>query len=32
MVAHFDTDAVRSDRSWMMGVNTHLPDDIACVG
>lgn len=29
MVAHFDTDALRSERSWMLGVNTHLPDDIA---
>lgn len=29
MVAHFETDAVREDRSWLMGVNTYLPDDIA---
>lgn len=29
MVAHFETDARRADRSWMLGVNTHLPDDIA---
>ncbi|MDP2226655.1 MAG: tRNA pseudouridine(38-40) synthase TruA [Moraxellaceae bacterium] len=29
MVAHFDADAVRSDRSWMLGVNTYLPEDIA---
>lgn len=29
MVAHFETDANRPLRSWMLGVNTHLPDDIA---
>lgn len=29
MVAHFDTAAVRAERSWLLGVNTHLPDDIA---
>ena len=29
MIAHFDTDALRPARSWMLGVNTHLPDDIA---
>ncbi|MEJ2176283.1 MAG: tRNA pseudouridine(38-40) synthase TruA [bacterium] len=29
-VAHFDTLARRSERGWLLGVNTHLPDDI-CV-
>lgn len=29
MIAHFDTEAHRPERSWMLGVNTHLPDDIA---
>ncbi len=29
-VIHFDTDALRSDRDWLMGVNSNLPDDI-CV-
>lgn len=29
MVAHFDSDAVRSERNWLLGVNTQLPDDIA---
>jgi len=29
MVAHFDTDARRSARNWLLGVNTRLPDDIA---
>ncbi|PID42374.1 MAG: tRNA pseudouridine(38-40) synthase TruA [Gammaproteobacteria bacterium] len=28
-VIHFDTSAVRNMRSWVFGVNTHLPDDIA---
>ena len=27
-VVHFDTLAQRSDRSWSLGVNTHLPEDI----
>ncbi len=27
-VAHFDTDANRSDRSWILGANTNLPSDI----
>lgn len=27
-VAHFDTTAERSDRGWLLGANTHLPDDI----
>lgn len=29
MVAHFDTEAVRTERSWLLGVNTQLPEDIA---
>ena len=28
-VAHFDTSAVRSERAWVLGVNTRLPQDIA---
>ena len=28
-VAHFDTTAVRSDRSWLLGINTYLPTDIS---
>ena len=28
-VAHFDTTAVRSERGWVLGANTHLPSDIA---
>ena len=27
-VVHFDTRAERSERSWSLGVNTHLPEDI----
>lgn len=29
-VVHFDTTAERSDRGWLLGTNTNLPDDI-CV-
>ena len=29
-VAHFDTGAARSERGWLLGANTNLPDDI-CV-
>ncbi|QPF31821.1 tRNA pseudouridine(38-40) synthase TruA [Acinetobacter lwoffii] len=29
MVAHFDTDAVRSERGWLMGCNSQLPKDIS---
>lgn len=29
-VAHFDTAAARSERGWLLGANTNLPDDI-CV-
>ncbi|WP_354443458.1 tRNA pseudouridine(38-40) synthase TruA [Marinobacter sp. MBR-99] len=28
-VAHFDTSSVRNLRSWVMGMNTALPDDIS---
>lgn len=28
-VVHFDTDAVRSERSWLLGVNSNLPDDVS---
>lgn len=28
-VIHFDTDAVRASRNWMMGANVHLPEDIS---
>lgn len=28
-VAHFDTSAERSERSWVLGVNTHLPPGIS---
>jgi tRNA pseudouridine38-40 synthase len=28
-VAHFDTDAVRSPRSWVLGTNSHLADDVS---
>ena len=29
-VVHFDTHAERRSKAWVMGVNTHLPDDV-CV-
>jgi len=28
-VAHFDTEAVRSERSWRLGANTYLPADVS---
>lgn len=28
-VAHFDTGAVRSERSWLLGINSNLPPDIS---
>jgi len=28
-VAHFDTDALRTERGWVLGANTHLPASIA---
>ncbi len=28
-VVHFDTDAVRPERAWLLGGNSHLPEDIA---
>jgi tRNA pseudouridine38-40 synthase len=27
-VAHFDTTALRRDRAWVLGINSHLPADI----
>ena len=28
-VTHFDTDAVRSERAWVLGGNAHLPPDVS---
>ena len=28
-IVHFETDKVRKDTAWTLGVNTHLPQDIA---
>ncbi|WP_430010201.1 tRNA pseudouridine(38-40) synthase TruA [Methylophaga lonarensis] len=28
-VVHFDTEAQRSDRGWLLGINTNLPEDIS---
>jgi tRNA pseudouridine38-40 synthase len=28
-VVHFDTSARRTDRQWVLGINSHLPDDVA---
>jgi len=28
-VAHFDTTARRSERQWLLGINSHLPPDVA---
>jgi tRNA pseudouridine38-40 synthase len=28
-VTHFDTDVVRSERSWRLGANTYLPGDVS---
>ncbi len=28
-VVHFDTNAVRDDHAWLLGVNSNLPDDIS---
>ena len=30
-VVHFDTQAERSERSWVFGANTHLPKDVAVI-
>lgn len=30
-VVHFDTNAVRNERNWLLGLNTHLPSDINVV-
>jgi len=29
-IIHFDTEAERTARGWLRGVNTHLPEDIGC--
>lgn len=29
MIAHFDTNAIRPERGWLMGANSQLPKDIA---
>lgn len=28
-VVSFDTTAIRNEKAWVLGVNTHLPDDVA---
>ena len=28
-VAHFDSEAERSERSWILGLNSHLPDAVS---
>ncbi len=28
-VVHFDTESVRSERGWLLGINSELPDDIS---
>jgi tRNA pseudouridine38-40 synthase len=30
-VAHFDTDSNRSDRQWVLGINSHLPGSISAL-
>ncbi|MCW8935416.1 MAG: tRNA pseudouridine(38-40) synthase TruA [Gammaproteobacteria bacterium] len=30
-VVHFECDSPRQQKAWVMGVNTHLPDDVASV-
>lgn len=30
-VVHFDTTSTRPDRAWILGVNAHLPEDVACI-
>lgn len=30
-VVHFDTDAVRTERSWRLGANTYLPSDVSVI-
>lgn len=29
MIAHFDSNAVRNERNWLMGINTLLPESVA---
>ena len=28
-VAHFETDAIRTERQWLLGINVNLPDDVS---
>ena len=28
-VGHFDTESIRSERGWLLGINSALPDDIS---
>ncbi|NVK73666.1 MAG: tRNA pseudouridine(38-40) synthase TruA [Oceanospirillaceae bacterium] len=30
-VVHFETNSIRNERAWTLGVNTHLPNDISIV-
>jgi len=30
-VVHFECDSPRKEKAWVLGVNTHLPDDVASV-
>ena len=30
-VAHFDSEAARSERSWILGLNSHLPDGLSAL-
>jgi len=30
-VVHFECDAPRLEKAWVLGVNTHLPDDVASI-
>ena len=30
-VVHFDTGACRDEKAWVLGVNAHLPDDVASI-
>src|SRR5687768_14417129 len=30
-VVHFDTDAQRSERGWVLGANTHLPAQVSAL-
>ncbi len=30
-VIHFDTQSIRPDKAWVLGVNAHLPDDVSSI-